>query len=74
MTKDEHIKYWIKTALEDYEAFLVLYNNNKFLYAFQIAHLTLEKLIKAHWVKDNEYNIPPKSHNLIYLSKQTKLE
>ena len=33
----------------------------------------LEKIIKAFWVRDNEENIPPKVHNLIYLLKQTKV-
>ncbi|MFA7627381.1 MAG: HEPN domain-containing protein [Candidatus Kapaibacterium sp.] len=33
----------------------------------------LKKLIKAHWVKDNDSNVPPKVHNLVYLVKQTKL-
>lgn len=74
MTKEEHIKYWINTAKDDYDTFIILFNNDKYLYAFYLAHLTLEKIIKAHWVKDNEGNIPPKSHNLIYLHKNTKLE
>ena len=30
-------------------------------------HLALEKILKAHWVKNNENNFPPKTHNLIYL-------
>lgn len=37
------------------------------------AHLMLEKLFKAHWVKDNESNHPPKIHNLITLSAKTEL-
>lgn len=74
MTKEEHIKYWIKSSNDDYDAFLTLFNNEKYLYAFYLAHLTLEKIIKANWVRDNEDNIPPKSHNLIFLLKQTKLK
>lgn len=30
----------------------------------------LEKLPKAHWVKDNHDNHPPRTHNLIKLSSQ----
>lgn len=37
------------------------------------SHLLLEKLIKAHWVKDNESNHPPKIHNLITVSTKTNL-
>ena len=36
-------------------------------------HLTLEKIIKAHWVKDNPSDIPPKIHNLRKLAEQTVL-
>jgi len=38
------------------------------------AHLVLEKLCKAHWVRDNVSNTPPKIHNLITLLGQTKLQ
>ena len=38
------------------------------------AHLVLEKLCKAHWVKDNITNHPPKSHNLLYLIGQTNIK
>ena len=38
-----------------------------------MAHLVLEKLCKAHWVKDNAENHPPKIHNLVRLVEQTKL-
>lgn len=33
----------------------------------------LEKLLKAHWVKDNEQNFPPRVHNLVSIHNQTKL-
>jgi HEPN domain len=36
--------------------------------------LTLEKILKAFWVKDNIANIPPKLHNLNYLLQQTNLD
>ena len=36
-------------------------------------HLCIEKLLKAHWVKDNPGDIPPMTHNLTYLQKQTQL-
>ena len=38
------------------------------------AHLVLEKWCKAHWVKDNENNTPPKTHNLVKLVSETKIE
>jgi HEPN domain-containing protein len=73
MTKDEHINYWLKSAKDDWEAVIFLKNSNKNLQALFFAHLVLEKICKAQWVKDNESNIPPKTHNLIKLIYQTKL-
>ncbi len=36
-------------------------------------HLCIEKLLKAHWVKDNEENFAPRTHNLTLLHDQTLL-
>lgn len=43
------------------------------MFALFCAHLTLEKLVKAHWVTDNISNYPPKIHNLNKIVAQTKL-
>lgn len=51
-----------------------MYKSKEYLQALFFAHLVLEKLCKAHWVKDNKENIPPKIHNLITLVSKTKLE
>ncbi|MGA2297967.1 MAG: HEPN domain-containing protein [FCB group bacterium] len=74
MTKEEHIEYWINSANDDYKIFELLFNNAKYLYSFFIGNLVIEKIIKAFWVRDNQENIPPKTHNLIYLIKQTKIK
>jgi HEPN domain-containing protein len=38
------------------------------------AHLVLEKLAKAHWVKTHEDNIPPKVHNIVWLLEQSNID
>jgi len=70
--KQKQIEYWKKTALDDFEAVYLLLSGNKNLQALFFIHLTLEKLIKANWVKDNTENFPPKTHNLIYLYNNCK--
>jgi hypothetical protein len=30
--------------------------------------------LKAQWIKDNEDNIPPRTHNLQFIAQQTKLK
>jgi HEPN domain-containing protein len=71
--KNEHIKYWIDTAADDWKSVNLLFKGNLFLQALFFAHLTLEKLLKAHWVKDNQSNYPPKVHKLVWLAEHTKL-
>ncbi|MCO5250282.1 MAG: HEPN domain-containing protein [Candidatus Kapabacteria bacterium] len=70
----EHIEYWIKASNEDYEVCLLLIESKKYLHALFLAHLSLEKLVKAHWVGYNENSVPPKIHNLVSLIKQTETE
>jgi HEPN domain-containing protein len=38
------------------------------------AHLVLEKLSKALWVKNHENNTPPKIHNLTFLLEQANVD
>lgn len=74
MTKQEHIDYWVRTAKEDWKAVQSMYKSKVYIHALFFAHLVLEKLCKAHWVKDNDSNTPPKIHNLITLINNTKIE
>lgn len=64
MNIQEHIEFWKNTSNEDFEVFNLLLNSKKYLHVLFFAHLTIEKLIKSHWVKDNNNSVPPKIHNL----------
>jgi HEPN domain-containing protein len=74
MTKQEHIFYWAKQVEEDFDCAKVLYQANHFAQSLFWAHLALEKLTKALWIKNNEGNTPPLVHNLLRLFTQTKEE
>ena len=74
MTKQDHINYWVFTAGKDWQALLNMYQSKDYVQALFFAHLVLEKLCKAHWVKDNTNNIPPKTHNLLVLMACTNLQ
>ena len=73
MGKEEQIKYWIETSDEDWKNERSLLKDKRNLAALFFAHLTLEKILKAHWTKCND-TVPPKIHDLIYLHDQTDLE
>ncbi len=67
MTKEEHIKYWEDIAEKDWDAAMDLFHTKKYVHCLFFAHLTLEKLCKAQWVKNNDENHPPRIHNLVKL-------
>ena len=64
----------METAKKDWRALQNMYKSRDYLHALFFAHLVLEKLCKAHWVKDNVSNTPPKIHNIITLIDKTKLQ
>lgn len=74
MNLNEHIKYWVESANHDMESLNALYLAHKFDWALFIGHLVIEKLLKAHYVRNNESKIPPKLHNLIRLAEIAGLE
>ncbi len=48
--------------------------SNEFVQALFFSHLALEKLCKAHWVKDNSTNTPHKTHNFLVIFTNTQLQ
>ena len=72
MTKEDHIKYWTSSSEKDWEVMNDLFQLKRYVHCLFFAHLVLEKLCKAHWVKDNESNYPPRIHNLVKIISQTK--
>ena len=74
MTKEEHIKYWIDTAQYDWEGTEDAFNAKRYLHCLFWAHLVLEKLAKAHWVKNHQDNIPPKVHNVVWLLAELNVD
>lgn len=73
MTKKEHIEYWTNNSELDWRRAIRCFNDNDFLFCLFCIHLSLEKVIKAIWVKDNTENYPPKLHNLIRILEQTSM-
>jgi HEPN domain-containing protein len=50
-----------------------LVESGKYVWSLFIGHLALEKLLKAFWVRDNEPNFPPSTHDLNRIIKETNL-
>jgi HEPN domain-containing protein len=58
----------VQTAKRDWRTVQHMLKARDYVPALFFAHLVLEKLLKAHWIKDNGQNHPPKIHNLISLA------
>ena len=73
INKQKQIEYWIESAKNDIETAELLIQNNKYLHGLFFCHLVIEKAVKSHVVKSTN-QIPPKSHNLLFLADKTDLE
>ncbi len=74
MEKQDYIKYWIKTSEDDLSFMEGVFVAGKYDWALFIGHIALEKILKAAWIKNNESNIPIRTHNLLKLAEEAKLE
>jgi len=73
-TKKEHIDFWISQAEDDWKAVDTLFKGKNYLQSLFFAHLVIEKICKALWIKHSESNVPPRIHNLIHLLSATPIE
>ena len=69
----KQIEYWINTAKSDLDTAELLIRESRYSHGLFFCHLTIEKGLKAHVVKTTD-EIPPKSHNLIYLLELADIE
>lgn len=73
MNINEHIEYWLHSSEHDLDVAISLFNTGKYDWALYIGHLVIEKILKAHFVKDN-HNIPPRTHNLTMIANKIQIE
>lgn len=72
MDVQQSIDYWISSASHDLDVAETLFNNGKYDWCLFIAHLVLEKLFKAFYVKNNGM-LPPRIHDLVRLANMSKI-
>ena len=73
MNIKKQIEYWEKSAEHDLDTANSLIQEKKYDWALFLAHLVLEKMLKAIFVKKKK-SFPPKTHNLILLMKELEFE
>lgn len=74
LEKQDYIGYWKVSASKSWTASQHLFEKADFVESLFFAHLTLEKTLKAYWVKDNMEDFPPRIHNPRRLAEQTRLD
>ena len=68
MLIEEHIQFWLENADSDLDTAEKLFTVEKYDWCLFLGHLSLEKVLKAYYVKDNENKMPPRIHNLVKLA------
>jgi len=71
-TKDS-VNNWIKSSNYDIRTAEHMLKTGRYIYVLFMCHLSVEKLLKALYEAVLK-TIPPKTHNLVYLSKSLGLE
>ena len=72
MTREEKVAYWIKSADIDWQVAGHLFEKKDYPYALFLGHLTVEKLLKALFVRKFD-EPPPFTHRLPYLAEKAGL-
>jgi len=72
MVYNKEIDYWLKAAAHDIDVAETLFEHGKHDWCLFIAHLVLEKTLKAFYVRDNQ-KMPPPIHKLDILASKTCL-
>ncbi|MEN8250522.1 MAG: HEPN domain-containing protein [Bacteroidota bacterium] len=68
----KQIEYWITSAKSDLDTAELLIHEYRYTHGLFFCHLAIEKGFKAHVAKTTN-QMPPKSHNLIYLLDLAKI-
>lgn len=72
MRVEKQIAYWSNGSQSDIEAAHILVSGAKPQQGLYLAHLALEKALKAHVVRTTHKH-PPKIHSLLVLSRHAEL-
>ena len=67
------ISHWRETSDEDYYTMHAMFNSKSYHWALFLGHISLEKLLKAYYVKTKRKQAPP-IHNLYRLAEVSDLD
>ena len=70
---NKKIIYWIEMSDYDLETAFALFKSKRYLYVGFMAHQSIEKILKAYFVKQKQGETPPYSHSLSFLAKKANI-
>ena len=73
MEKKEIIEYWIKSSDNDYKTMDYLFRGRNYPWSLFVGHIVVEKLLKAHFIKNIDTYMPY-IHDLLRIADKAKLE
>jgi len=74
MEREKIIEFWITEANEAQTVALHLFEKKDYSYSLFFGHLAIEKLLKALFVRRTTEEEIPRSHNLLRLAGEARLE
>jgi HEPN domain-containing protein len=69
---DKIVKHWIDTSEEDFQTMLSLYDSKTYGWSLFLGHISIEKLLKAYYVKKHKQHAP-RLHNLYRLAELNEI-
>jgi HEPN domain-containing protein len=66
------LEYWVNSSDDDFRTMEHLYKSRDYTWALFMGHLVIEKLLKAHYVKCVDKNVPF-THDLLRLAQRAGL-
>jgi HEPN domain-containing protein len=70
---DKVYRHWLETSKEDFETMMSLYLAKSYHWALFLGHISVEKLLKAYYVKKMGKHAPF-THNLYRLAELSEIE
>ncbi len=70
---DKIIKHWIDTSEDDFHSMLSLYDSKSYVWSLFLGHISIEKLLKAVYVKKHNKHAPF-IHNLYRLAELSEIK
>ena len=73
MTPEEQVNYWVELSDDNYRSMNNMFNAGEYVWSLFVGHLSLEKLLKAYYVKIKQKKVPY-IHDLYKLALECDLE